>query len=265
MANALSVALNMTSVTGSQSVANGITSIEAYNLVCRGTTSTAVATRAILQKHSGNTRRLSNWTLGTLSHGRSWLEPTRTQGAAGNERPRGASDGSGRCSTGIDNRSELRDCLLRSRKHLVLYCRGLVGARAAYERALALDSHGEIGDSAQNNILDIEAFSSGRFDDVIAWNRGYLERNPLDAANIWSLAFYQRMAGQLDNSAITFRKLLDMNPAYATAHAGYGLTLLLMGKNSEALAVAQKDSDDEVGISPQPALTGPWVDVPNPI
>ena len=61
---------------------------------------------------------------------------------------------------------------------------------------------------------------------------------------MWTLAWYQLYAGQLDESAATSRKLLELNPAYATAQAQYGLTLLLMGKKSEALAAAQKESDE---------------------
>ena len=62
-------------------------------------------------------------------------------------------------------------------------------------------------------------------------------------ATITHLASIQQAAGLLDDSAATFRKLLEINPAYATAAAQYAQTLLLMGKNSEALAAVEKEPD----------------------
>jgi predicted Zn-dependent protease len=84
----------------------------------------------------------------------------------------------------------------------------------------------------------------GRFGAAIDWVRRSLERNPLDTTNTADLASYQRFAGHLDESAATSRKLLQLNPAYETGQALYGLTLLLMGKDAEGLAAAQKETDE---------------------
>jgi TolB-like protein len=117
-------------------------------------------------------------------------------------------------------------------------------ARSDFERAVALDPHGETGSDAQRNILEMEVFLRGRLGDVIDFTRRHLERNPLDIVDMGLLAFYQLTAGQLDDSTVTSRKLLDLNPAYATAQAQYGLTLLLMGKSAEALAAVEKEPDE---------------------
>ena len=117
-------------------------------------------------------------------------------------------------------------------------------ATSDYERAAALDPHGEVGDRAQANILILKGAMSGRYDDIMDWEHRYLERNPLDMATLVDLAWYQQSAGRLEESAANSRKLLELNPAYASAQAQYAVTLLLMGKNTEALAAAEKESDD---------------------
>ena len=117
-------------------------------------------------------------------------------------------------------------------------------ATSDYERAAALDPHGEVGDGAQANILILKGAMSGRYDDIMDWEHRYLERNPLDMATLVDLTWFQQSAGRLEDSAASSRKLLELNPAYASAQAQYAVTLLLMGKNTEALAAAEKESDD---------------------
>ena len=63
------------------------------------------------------------------------------------------------------------------------------------------------------------------------------------------MASAQQSAGLLDDAAATSRKILEINPAYATAPALYAQTLLLMGKNSEALAALEKESDPASKLS----------------
>jgi len=125
--------------------------------------------------------------------------------------------------------------------------RGISGswaaAKSAYERALELDPHGEVGQYSQGVIILLKAVTSGRLNDVFDWARRQLERNPLDMPVISSLAWLQLIAGHLDESAATSQKLLELDPAYAGAQAQYAGTLLFMGKNSEALAAAEKESD----------------------
>jgi TolB-like protein/thioredoxin-like negative regulator of GroEL len=113
-----------------------------------------------------------------------------------------------------------------------------------YERALALDPNGEVGVSAQGNLLQIKASMNGRVGDLIDFYKRELERNPLDTNGLYELALHQQYAGQPEDSAVTFRRLLDVNPSYLGARAGYSMTLLLMGKHTEALAMAEQEPDE---------------------
>jgi len=70
-------------------------------------------------------------------------------------------------------------------------------------------------------------------------------RNPLDASAIYNLAWMQQCAGQLEASAQSYRRAIELNAAYDGAKPGYATTLLLMGKADEALAQAQDASDEE--------------------
>jgi tetratricopeptide (TPR) repeat protein len=101
-----------------------------------------------------------------------------------------------------------------------------------------------MGSYAHGNILLIKDEMAGRFEVYGDWLRRNLDRNPLDTDQISELALYQQEAGQLEQSAANVRKLLELNPAYAGAQALYGLTLLLQGKHAEALAAAQRESDE---------------------
>ena len=67
---------------------------------------------------------------------------------------------------------------------------------------------------------------------------------PSGHEHISDQARYQQIHGSLEESAVTSRKLLELNPAYATAQGQYAMTLLLMGKDAEALAAAKQESDD---------------------
>jgi tetratricopeptide (TPR) repeat protein len=105
-----------------------------------------------------------------------------------------------------------------------------------------------MGRSAQGNILYLRALTSGRLDDRVDWARRELERNPLNTDTMADLAWDQQYSGHLVDSAATARRLLELNPAYASAQAQYAMTLLLMGRNPEALAAAEKESDDAIKL-----------------
>ena len=117
-------------------------------------------------------------------------------------------------------------------------------AKSEYARAVALDPQGEIGKLAQEDTLILKASMSGKYGELIDYERRALERSPLDTDVMFDQAYYKQLNGQLAESAAAARKLLDLNPAYATEQALYGMTLLLIGKNAEALEAAKKESDD---------------------
>jgi tetratricopeptide (TPR) repeat protein len=101
-----------------------------------------------------------------------------------------------------------------------------------------------VGEHARGNIFSIREAMSGRVDDSINWARQRLERDPLDTSNLMTFATIEQFAGHLDESAAIYRRVLEMNSDYGTAHAQYAVTLLLMRKNAEALETAKKESDE---------------------
>ena len=117
-------------------------------------------------------------------------------------------------------------------------------ALSDYERAAVLDPHGQVGKDAKGNALLLKGEMSGQLGDFLDWSRLRLEWSPLDVTLLSDLAWAQHLAGHPDASAATFVRLLEVNPNFSAARAVYGLTLLLMGKNIEALAAAEMEPDD---------------------
>jgi TolB-like protein len=127
-------------------------------------------------------------------------------------------------------------------------------AASEYERAIALDAHGDVAADARFNGATIEAFKSGRVDAPLHLTTQDIVRNPLDAANFYMLGKIQYVAGRLENSAAAFRKLLELNPTYGGAHSQYAVTLLAMGQHSEALAEVEKESDELRKLTALPCI-----------
>ena len=128
------------------------------------------------------------------------------------------------------------------------------GAKSEYERALALDAHGEVSADARFNSAWIDAFQTGRTDTVLRIAAHEVARDPLDSSNYYLLAQLQYAAGHLEESAAAFRKLLELNPGYVGAHADYAATLLAMGKPAEALAVAKSETDELSRLGALPCI-----------
>ena len=98
--------------------------------------------------------------------------------------------------------------------------------------------------AARENLLEMIAARTGRFEDDLTFLLRYLAQNPLDATTIWQLSHSEYLAGHLEDSAAMSRKLLELNPLQSGAQADYAATLLLMGKSSEALAAAEKETNE---------------------
>jgi TolB-like protein/Tfp pilus assembly protein PilF len=127
-------------------------------------------------------------------------------------------------------------------------------AKSEYERAVALDAHGDVSADARYNSAWIEAFKTGRIDSVLRIAAKEVARNPLDASNFYLLGISQYAAGHLEESAAAFRKLLELNPNYVGAQADYAATLLAMGRQSEALAAADRESDELSKLTALPCI-----------
>ena len=117
-------------------------------------------------------------------------------------------------------------------------------AQNELERAIALDPTGVEGALAHDDLLIMTALITGRFDDVI--RQLFLDEslNPLDTSNLNVLGWTLYFAGRLEESAAILHRLLELEPAYEGAHAETARTLLLMGKSADALAAAEKESEE---------------------
>jgi TolB-like protein/predicted TPR repeat methyltransferase len=245
VAKELNAALNIIPAAGVHSASNGTANIEAYNLLLRGNyffdrgdkDDNAKAVEFYRQALKLDPHYAIAWA--RLARVYAW------QGYSG-ELAAAEAEAKGRDAAqralAID--PNCADAYYARGNIFRLVAGDWTAATSDYEKAAALDPHGEMGDLAQGNILILKGAMSGRYDDVMDWDRRYLERNPLTTEPLIDLASFQQFAGRLEDSAINYRKLLELNPAYAQAHAQYAVTLLLMGKNTEALAAAEKESDD---------------------
>ena len=127
-------------------------------------------------------------------------------------------------------------------------------AAAEYDRALALDARADVSTDARFNRAAIEAFKSGHVDGLIRLLTQNVATNPLDATNAYLLAIFQYAAGHLEESAAAYRKLIDLNPSYVGAHSDYAVTLVTQGRQSEALAEVEKESDEQTKLRNLPCI-----------
>jgi TolB-like protein/tetratricopeptide (TPR) repeat protein len=127
-------------------------------------------------------------------------------------------------------------------------------AVAEYDRAVALDPHGEVADDAAFNRISIASFRVGRVDDVLVTLHQDIERNPLNSGSYGLLGIIEYAAGHFEQSVAAYQKLLDLDPAYIAAHANYAVTLMAMGKLPDALAQAEQESDPESRFGVLPCI-----------
>ena len=118
-------------------------------------------------------------------------------------------------------------------------------AKSEYEHAIAMDPNGIEGGLARKDLLAMEALLTGRFDD---WARGEVKAladNPLDVQELWFAGWMLCNGGHLQEALNSQRRLLELDPAFRGVHGATAQTLLLMGRNAEALAEAQKETNEE--------------------
>ena len=127
-------------------------------------------------------------------------------------------------------------------------------ANLEFERVIALDPNGDEAADARLNIAVTVAARTGRVDGVVHILMQNAIRNPLDASTLNNLGGYQYLAGHLDQSAATLRKVLDLNSEYAGTQAFLGFVLLSMGKPAEALAATEKEPDEGARLSTLSAI-----------
>jgi TolB-like protein len=245
VAKALNVALNTTNAVEAQAAANGTINIQAYNQLLNGN-------YLFWRGDKGDNDKAVEHFQQALKlephYALAWAKLARVyawQGYSGELPPAEAKvKGLDAVQRALEIDPNCAEAYFARGNILRLIVGDWTRANSAYERAVALDPHGQVGDDARGNILLSKGYMSGRFGDYLDWAHQRLERNPLDTETIGDVAGVQQTVGHLDESAATYQKLLELNPAYATGWQQYGLALLLMGKNSEALAAVEKESDE---------------------
>lgn len=245
VAKALDAALNLVPGTGTQSAVRQAANIEAYNLMLQGN-------YYFWRGNKGDEAKAVDFFQQALEkdpqYALAWAKLARVyawQGAIGDLASDEAivkSRGTAEHALAIDpNCAEAY--YARGNMHRLL-AGDWTRALSDFERALALDPNGQVGVSAQGNLHNLKASVSGQLGDLIDFDKRGLERNPVDSNILQDLAGAQQRAGQLEDSSVTFRRLLEVNPSFSTAWAGYAVSLLLMGENTKALAMAEKEPDE---------------------
>ncbi len=250
VAKALDAALNLAPRTGAQSAVKQAADIEAYNLILQGN-------YYYWRGNKGDEAKAVDFFQQALAkdpqYALAWAKLARAyvwQGFIGDLAADAAivkSRGAAEQALTIDPNSA-EAYYARGNMHRLLAGDWTL-ALSDFERALALDPNGQVGVNAQANLLNLKASMSGQQGDLIDFYKRGLERNPVDTDILIDLAWVQQAAGQLEDSSVTFRRLLEVNPSFSNGWAGYAVTLLLMGKNTEALAMAEKEADEASGLA----------------
>jgi serine/threonine protein kinase/Flp pilus assembly protein TadD len=126
-----------------------------------------------------------------------------------------------------------------------------IQAEDEYERAIALNP----GDNrARISRAGLNEFRFAQFDEAITLLQQALLRDPLDTRSLNSLGWTLFYAGRLEESAAASRKLLELNPSYASAGTRLAFALLAMGRKAEALDAANKEPDEAWRLSVLPIV-----------
>jgi adenylate cyclase len=116
------------------------------------------------------------------------------------------------------------------------------GAKAELERAIELDPDDL---HARVDLAYLTEGIFGQFDRKVRYLRQIVANDPLDPYSINHLAISLYLAGRFDEAAVSYRKLLELNPAYEGGPAAYGITLMLLHQPGEALAAIEKEPCEE--------------------
>lgn len=105
------------------------------------------------------------------------------------------------------------------------------GADASLKRALALEP-GNAAVVENNASLDK---TLGRFGEAVELFERAIAIDPLSADNYYNLSITLNRAGRQDEAALAARKVLQISPDYAAAHAALAMAYLAQSRPREAL------------------------------
>jgi TolB-like protein/DNA-binding winged helix-turn-helix (wHTH) protein len=115
-------------------------------------------------------------------------------------------------------------------------------ADAEYRRALDLDP---------GNAWTLRAYANFEWSTLhperaLELARKAVARDPLNEWSFVNLAFAEGANGQLKDAEASYRKALELNPMMVTGHGLLATVLLAQGKNQEALAELDHDSNEQI-------------------
>ena len=151
---------------------------------------------------------------------------------------------------------------------------GYARARAEAQRALALDptlaeAHAQMGwikrvydwdwsgaDRSCRRALELEpgnamviseaalfAWTLGRYEEAMKWDRQAIELDPLRISGYFNLGSHAYYAGLWEEAKAAKRKVLELNPQYVGAHLSLGQIYLAESRPEQALAEIQKEPE----------------------
>jgi TolB-like protein/tetratricopeptide (TPR) repeat protein len=103
-------------------------------------------------------------------------------------------------------------------------------------------------DSAVLGLVGRHLMLIGRWDDALKEVNAALAQDPLNPGTSLVLNWVQVRRGRLVEAEAAARHVLEIIPTYAEAHYYLGVALLAGGRREEALAVFQKETDDETRL-----------------
>ena len=116
----------------------------------------------------------------------------------------------------------------------------LSGAAQQFQRAMALDAPDlDVLGSSAGLLANL-----GRLDEALALEEAIVRRDPVNLIWFSNLGLWQRSAGRFDAAIASYRTVLSLAPGQGVAHYGLGVTLLLKGDATGALAEIEQESSE---------------------
>jgi tetratricopeptide (TPR) repeat protein len=84
----------------------------------------------------------------------------------------------------------------------------------------------------------------GRLDEALALYQAAIRRDPVNVSALYNLGNIQRLAGHYDAAIASYHTVLNLSPGQGGAHALLGITLLLKGDTTAAVAEIEQEKNE---------------------